>query len=103
MHSVSALSWYLNALGERLELVGGELDGGRALRDERDDGDTSMTANHRAVHLGRVNPLQVTCSRHTFHIEWVGVLGSVLHPDSGAFWIRIHRIRIQGLKKDLNC
>ncbi len=50
----------LDSLGERLELVGGELYGGRALGDERDDGDAGVAAHHRAVHPSRVQALQVS-------------------------------------------
>ena len=48
---------HLNSLGESLEFVGGELDGGRALRDEGHDGDAGVSANHWAVHVGGVQTL----------------------------------------------
>lgn len=47
----------LNALSQRLQLVGRELDGGGALGDERHDGDTGVTADDGAVDVGRVQSL----------------------------------------------
>ena len=48
---------HLNSFGESLEFVGGELNGGRALRDEGHDGDAGVSSNHGAVHVGGVQSL----------------------------------------------
>ena len=72
---------HLDSLGERLELVGGEGDPRRALGDDGDDGDTSVSAHHRTVDLARVNALgrsqQVRGHHRTVDLARVNALREV--------------------------